>query len=101
MFLFVAAEPREFRGVLRFCGRMASVCLAVNWSREAELNGSRILMIANGAGARQAACAVDAAPAATAIVSTGFCGALDPALGIGDIFVASSVQGVPTSLPQC
>src|SRR5215831_4733524 len=98
MFLFVAAEPREFRGVLRFCGRMASVCLAVSWSREAELNGSRILMIANGAGADRAARAVDAvAKDATAVVSTGFCGALDPAFRIGNIFVASSVQGMPTS----
>jgi adenosylhomocysteine nucleosidase len=45
---------------------------------------------------------VDAvAGSARAVISTGFCGALDPALGIGDIFVASSVQGVPVSLPDC
>jgi nucleoside phosphorylase len=57
-------------------------------------------MIANGAGAKQAAKAVDAVRQATAIVSTGFCGALDPALRIGDIFVARSIHGVPIGVPQ-
>jgi len=51
-------------------------------------------MVANGAGARHAREAVEAACAASrpdGIVSMGFCGALDPALKIGDVFVATAV----------
>jgi adenosylhomocysteine nucleosidase len=100
MLLFVAAEAREFTGLLQFCTEVAIVDLAVRWARSGNLHGNRILMIANGAGARQAALAVDRSPEVTGIVSTGFCGALDPSLQIGDIFVASSVEGRPTLMPE-
>jgi len=52
-------------------------------------------MVANGAGAGHAARAVEVAHPACApeaIVSMGFCGALDPALEIGDIFGATAVE---------
>jgi nucleoside phosphorylase len=105
MLLFVAAEAREFAGLLPHCCDIKSLALPVNWAREAILNETLILMIANGAGASQAAKAVDAAPDAHAIVSTGFCGALDPNLHIGDIFVASEIvaseiQNLPVRLPE-
>jgi len=90
----------EFAGLRKHCAAITRISVAADWARMAELNGNRIVMIANGAGARQAAKAVDAARDISTIVSTGFCGALDPALGIGDIFVAQSVQGVPVSTPQ-
>jgi adenosylhomocysteine nucleosidase len=100
MLIFVAAEPREYVGLLTHCIEVKSIDLPVNWARQAELNGTTILMIANGAGAGQAAKAVDAAPEAHAIVSTGFCGALDPNLHIGDIFVATEIENLPVRLPE-
>lgn len=100
MLLLVAADPMEFAGLTKFCKQTRPAALPVDWARAAELNGRRILMIANCAGASRAAQAVDAAPGADAVVSTGFCGALDPALAIGDIFVATTVGGVPIASPQ-
>ncbi len=101
MLLFVAAEPMEFAGLIRFCTNVAPGTQPVHWARAAELNGKQILMIANGAGGNRAAQALDAVPGVTAVVSSGFCGALDPSLAIGDILVASSVQGMPAAAPQC
>jgi adenosylhomocysteine nucleosidase len=129
MLLFVAADPMEFAGLQKHCTRIVRLHLPVAWARAADLNGNQIVMIANGAGAKQAAKAVDAAvprphgfgsiesqgcgaaapvglPETVGashlqvIISTGFCGALDPALRIGDIFVARSIHGVPIGTPK-
>src|SRR5215472_7542737 len=89
MLLFVAADPMEFGGLLKHCAGIAPLTLPAAWARRANLNRNQVVMIANGAGARQAARAVDAAPRAAAVINIGFCGALDPALRIGDIFVAA------------
>src|SRR3954454_18197843 len=35
-----------------------------------------------------------------AVLSTGLCGALDPRLNVGDIFVADSVNGEPADTPK-
>jgi nucleoside phosphorylase len=99
MLAFVAADPMEFAGLRKHCARVEAADLPVDWARTAELHGNRIVMIANGAGARRAAMALDAARDITAVVSTGFCGALDPGLGIGDIFVATSIGGVAVDPP--
>jgi adenosylhomocysteine nucleosidase len=61
-------------------------------------------MVANGAGAAHAGRAVDVACTACqpeAIVSMGFCGALDPALRIGDVFVATAVDAAGRRLDVC
>ena len=100
MLLFVAADPMEFQGLIGFCRNPAAQKLPVRWARQADLHGESILMIANGAGAKPAAAALDAAHDVRAIVSTGFCGALDPALRIGDIFVASAINGTPIPTPH-
>jgi adenosylhomocysteine nucleosidase len=60
----------------------------------AQSGAHRMLLVANGAGAHRAAAAVDDALASfqpDAIVSLGFCGALDPDLAIADIVVGTSV----------
>jgi adenosylhomocysteine nucleosidase len=93
--LLVAAEPREFDGLLRFCSGVRKPALPLGWARSAESGGRQLWMVANGAGAVHAGRAVEVScPACRpeAIVSMGFCGALDPALKIGDVFVATAVD---------
>ena len=91
--LMVAAEAREFDGLT---GRRATRSLGwdLQFARETELNGKRAVLVAHGAGMRMAGLAADVARRSVcpeAVVSTGYCGALDPQLYTGDLFVASSV----------
>src|SRR3954447_16680130 len=100
--LMVASDRMEFPGILAHAKGARPAPIAVNWAREAELAGNPVLLAANGAGARRAAAAVDAALAAfpaDAIVSTGFCGALSPELAVADIVSATSVKDGARSLP--
>ena len=84
--LMVASDGMEFRGM----------------PRRPDLH-----LAAKGVGAKCAAQAVDAALAefaAEAIISTGFCGALEPAMQIGDIVLGTEILNgscrFPASLPQ-
>jgi len=64
--------------------------------------GDVIRTVANGAGAHHAAAAVDEALSTfrpEALVSMGFCGALDPSLAIGDIVVATTVFAAGRAFP--
>lgn len=100
--LLVAADPREFRGLVRFCSRLEPLGWPIHWARCGELNGRRVVLVANGAGAARAGQAVDVAKAAGGldlVCSMGFCGALDRNLGIGDIFVAESIRATGRSFP--
>ena len=93
--LLVAAEPREFDGLLPFCSEVRKLAWPIDWVRSCDLSGRKLWMVANGAGAAHAGKAVDVACQAgrpKAIVSMGYCGALDPALQIGDVFVATAVD---------
>jgi len=77
--LLVASQPREFRAIR---------------PRMPQAGPHQIMLMANGAGAHRAAAAVDNALASfqpDAIVSVGFCGALDPDLAIADIVVGTTV----------
>lgn len=100
----MAAEPREFRGLLRFCESVRKVDWPVHWARYGESEGRKFWMVANGAGPERAGQAVEVArlvcePAG--IVSMGFCGALDPGLQAGDIFVATAVAAGGRHIPVC
>jgi adenosylhomocysteine nucleosidase len=93
--LVVAAERRELRGILRRSSRVRRLGWPVRFARSGELNGQRLLLVAHGPGPRLASEALDAAlrqQRPDALLSTGFCGALDASLGVGEVFVATRVE---------
>ncbi len=92
--LVVAAEGMEFAGLRRHCRREVRLRWPLRFAREAELNGLHLILVAHGAGSALAGEACEAAWSrvrADALVSTGFCGALDPSLGPGEVFVPTHV----------
>lgn len=92
--LFIASDRMEFPGILSHSTDPAPAKVAVDWARSARI-GDEVLLVANGAGPARAAAAVDAAVAVfrpEAVVSTGFCGALDPELRVADVVVGLSVD---------
>lgn len=94
MIAFVAAERREFKGLMGHLKNARQLSLAVQWSACGELNGKRVVLAANGPGSVLAGSAADAVKEyqkLDSLVSFGFCGALDPALTVNDIFVATEV----------
>ena len=94
MIAFVAAEAREFEGLLRHVVGVKRLHWAVDFARAGRLRDKSVVVVANGPGPELAARALGAAEELgelEAVVSTGFCGALDPALHVGDIFVAREV----------
>jgi len=93
--LVVAAEPRELRGILRRCRGAKRLGWPLWFARAGDLNANRLVMVANGPGQELAAKAVGTALARShpdAVISTGYCGALDSALAAGEIFVAVRVE---------
>jgi len=93
--LLIAAEPREFSGMVQFCRNLKPLAWPIYSARSADLNGREVLLVANGAGRRRAAQAVDVASSMgklNLICNMGFCGALESGMKIGDIFVAERVQ---------
>lgn len=93
--LIVASDPMELKGILKYTTAAKPANLPVDWSHTATLNHNDVLLVANGIGWARAAAAVDAAQsfAPQALISTGFCGALDPTLQIADIVVDQSGTG--------
>jgi adenosylhomocysteine nucleosidase len=64
------------------------------------LNGNELVMVANGPGQELAANAAGAAldrSRPDAVISTGFCGALDPAFAAGEVFLALRVEAGGTT----
>jgi adenosylhomocysteine nucleosidase len=86
--LLVAAEQLELEGIVRRMDAVRPLSWGLDYAIEGSLRAARVFAVANGPGPRLAAHAVttacDRAPI-TRVVSTGFCGALDPALPIGGI----------------
>jgi hypothetical protein len=87
--LFIGAEAREFEGAMGYWTDIQPLILPVHWARFATWRGKSIVAIANGAGPRRATQAASAVGFKT-LVNVGFCGALDPALKIGDIVVGDA-----------
>jgi hypothetical protein len=90
--LFVAAEPRECEPWIAHWSDVRPAELPVHWARTGKWKGAEVMAIANGAGPQRAHSAVLAAAKPDAVVSIGFCGALDSSLAIGDVFVASEIR---------
>jgi hypothetical protein len=84
--LLVAAERREFAGIIRRCGASSKLAWPeAAFARQADWRGDRWWFVANGPGRRLVEEALVRKAQVDGIISTGFCGALDPALGVGDI----------------
>jgi adenosylhomocysteine nucleosidase len=118
--LFVASAPMEYSGMLKRMRaqrteKRGSSCpvdcagrkpggraeaLAPLWARSGRMRGHEVLLIANGAGLHRAAAAVDTAAGRfrpDAVVSTGFCGAVDPELEIGQVVIGTSITAADRS----
>lgn len=86
--VFIAAEERELKGLM---SRVQHQTLPWPNAAFSQVSGNRIFL-ANGAGPRAveqlfAAMEPDQQFKVTEFISTGFCGALDPSLKVGDIVV--------------
>ncbi len=106
----VAAEAREFAGLLARCGDSTRLPWGLPVARQVRLGDSQLFLVAAGAGQKLAGRAADAAGGRLkfdAVVSTGSCGGLDPALRAGEVFVAVSVLAMDsgeryeTRAPEC
>jgi adenosylhomocysteine nucleosidase len=98
---FVAAERREFDGLLRKAERIMKLDWPLDFARMAWLKGAPAVLAANGPGPKLAARAAEVVrkhQELNGLVSTGFCGALSPALEPCDIFVATEILGVAHAL---
>ncbi len=92
--LAIAAEQREFDGILRRASASRKLKTSVSFLMEAACNGDRWVLAANGPGpklAREAMLAAIEYGEPDAVLSTGYCGALAASLAVGDIFHANRV----------
>lgn len=103
--LYVASEASELRPFAAQLTGLRKLKWPIDYAFEGILEGRRIMLAANGAGPRLAAQAVEVAIRAVtaaelsssrleAVVSTGYCGALDPALRESQIVVATKLFDV-------
>src|ERR1700720_2540795 len=97
--LLVAAERRELEGILSRFGTASKLeWPGAKFARATERNGDRWWMIASGPGPRLVEKAMAEKKNVNGIINTGFCGALDPTLRVGDIVVsgdAAVASGAP------
>jgi len=100
--LYVASEPVELEPMAKLLTGLRKLKWPLAYAYEGVWEGRRLLLAANGAGPKLAMQAVEIAiraitsaelssSALEAVVSTGFCGALDPALPEGQIIIAKEV----------
>lgn len=92
----IAAEAREFSGLLAHATEVEAVKTAAAYSCRARIGGRLWLLFADGPGPKHAEVAAREAFAAGPVdwaVSVGFCGGLDPGLRVGEVLIASEVIG--------
>jgi len=89
--LLVAAEAREFSGILRRAASRKLQWPEAAFSRQVAWKRDRWLLVANGPGARLVERVLARKRDVDLILSVGFCGALDPALRVGDVVDAERV----------
>jgi len=100
--LYVASEASELKPFAAMLMGLRKLNWPLDYAFEGILEGRRVMLAANGAGPKLAARAVEVAIRAVtgaelssskleAVVSTGYCGALDPALPASRIIVANRV----------
>lgn len=101
---FIAAESREFTGLLRHATGVRKLSWPLQYARGAELRGRDVVMLANGPGPRLAAAAAEEAGRQLlnleAFVSVGYCGALDNKLRPVGIVIASDINGSRVTQPD-
>jgi len=89
--LLVAAERREFDGIGKRFGNLAKLAWPdAKFAGEAHWRGDRWWMVANGPGTALVLSALKEKKNVDAMISIGLCGALDPALRVGDIVVSGA-----------
>jgi adenosylhomocysteine nucleosidase len=100
--LFVASEASELKPLATHLENLRKLPWPLDYAYEGIANGRRFILAAHGAGPKLAERATEVAIRAVsgakqsssqleAVVSTGYCGGLDPTLQIGDIVVATQV----------
>jgi adenosylhomocysteine nucleosidase len=90
--LLVAAEAREFTGILKRFGPAARFeWSGARFARQVLRDGDKWLLLANGPGPRSIEEVLRQKMEVNGIINTGFCGALDPSLRVGDIVVWGDV----------
>jgi nucleoside phosphorylase len=108
--LVIAADRREFAGFEPSRWNLTPAAIGVRWAAAGVLNGSPVLLAANGPGKQNALAALEqicAARTVAAVVSTGFAGGLAPELCVGDVFLAETVLEFGAAveysvrLPEC
>lgn len=94
----VAAEAREFDGILRRCGTSSPLDWpGARFARQASWKGDHWLFLANGPGRGLVEEVLSSKPRQVDIMmSTGYCGALQPGQRVGDIVVSGEM---PVSSP--
>ncbi len=106
--LYVASEAAELKPLANMLTALRKLKWPIDYAYEGIWESRRLLLAANGAGPKLAAHVVEVAIRAMmvaelssskleAVVSTGWCGALDPQLQEGQIIVASQVIDVATN----
>jgi adenosylhomocysteine nucleosidase len=100
--LFVASEATELKPLALHLENLRKLPWPIDYAYEGIANGQRFILAAHGAGPKLAERATEVAIRAVsgakqsssqleAVVSTGYAGALDPKLRVGDIVVATQI----------